>query len=1335
MNQIKRFLVCMLARNGDFMRSFVCSLSFLLIFWFIPPTASLAECLNSSSISILDKKSDIGELPSVGYMVNSPLILEFNFGKIDSEDNYKIIWKATNGKIYGEGHRVNFIPDKLGLSEIEALIIDGSTICTSKRVELEIVNEAVEITTNELVKFKPHNKRNFHAEITGRVLNLPPGNWKLAAYKHSDIFYKFEHNEFYIDSEGNFALFLELSEDLDRIVLMLVDQSVDPNNFGYCMTSRNAKVVKGQCAGLHDREYFSKNKIPFSLANDGVLTYKTILLRPNNEHSDPQIEHIINAYAKIPVNLQKKDSHTSHTLGEAHLVTSYPESDQYYLYDQALAAMALTHAGEFSKAEEIFDAVLSLQLADGSWFFSYEAYGGTDYSIHGDDRRPSGAIAWMLMAANYYVKETGDSKYLPMIQKTVNYLRSNLVSFYIEGQEVKALRFGPSDREQTSWPETEVFSLEHNLDLYSALLSYAEISGDERALKDASAVKQFIIELWNETDYHFYPGYQLGKVNDFNKGDIYLDTQSWAVLSVGFPEELPNIKKGLEFNCRNFIETAGFISSKRSGIFGFYDHYVEDNNSSENNFVWSEGTLGMIKALMLAELDDGKEIVCNRYGRDFTWRSLLDEMNEMSLADGGLYYATFTRNLDFAYNTSIAGTAWLYFANNGFNPFSLRQIDSFAYKPPRSSVIEVTGPVKYQGPSDLNNFSELLVDNFDSGLTTGFVETRENVIGQFHSTYSQAPSKIQFEKVEQILSGFDNGASAGKSLKLTYNREKSGWAGWYTVIGGKDVSKYNVLTFWVKSLSPEAEKINFSFLLQDLKMNQNGYEPFNMGALDSMLPQEAESIHEWTKLEIPLYRSAGAVDLSELYSISLSFDFEGKGSIFLDDVKFEYNPNIFHMVYQHDEIKNPNLGQITGPKEKGFNGFAGDKSVSKPPIGELNFNKQFVFDSNANLKLSKVSELPHISNSKLMDFDGKLTQPLKKFNRGYVGTFQRGQSKSSISFNNKPRHYFSEDDVISNVSTLDFDFTEKGSYRSEYQVQDTGVGNFSGNYFIVDADLSEYSTLTFLVKGSKGGESFRIGATDLHSNAQEKSIFAGSIEGFLDNGITTDWQVVTIPLKLFSGLDKSSFFSLVFDHQNEGSGVYWIDEIRFTKKSSYRKNSEEFFLVDSFDSTDVNSIGRRTGKFSRSPAFGKVVRILDEILNSRVAEISYDNTGEEDGYVGIYSMLNSFNAEFGSFGDIQDVSKYNYLSFKVRGKLGGESFKIGLADLSYQEQDDAFIVGSIEDFVRDGLDVNWTTVYVPLKGLSMLDLTKMGAVSFLFDTKSSGTIYLDNIGFTSSAVN
>ncbi|MBL7071402.1 MAG: hypothetical protein ISS26_04445 [Candidatus Omnitrophica bacterium] len=84
-------------------------------------------------------------------------------------------------------------------------------------------------------------------------------------------------------------------------------------------------------------------------------------------------------------------------------------------------------------------------------------------------------------------------------------------------------------------------------------------------------------------------------------------------------------------------------------------------------------------------------------------------------------------------------------------------------------------------------------------------------------------------------------------------------------------------------------------------------------------------------------------------------------------------------------------------------------------------------------------------------------------------------------------------------------------------------------------DASNYESLSFAIKGKKGGESMRF----------ELQHSVGSIASVDFSGTTTEWQEIDIPLSGFTGLDASRIraVSVVF----YGSGTIYLDNISFTK--------------------------------------------------------------------------------------------------------------------------------------------------------------------------------------------
>ena len=92
---------------------------------------------------------------------------------------------------------------------------------------------------------------------------------------------------------------------------------------------------------------------------------------------------------------------------------------------------------------------------------------------------------------------------------------------------------------------------------------------------------------------------------------------------------------------------------------------------------------------------------------------------------------------------------------------------------------------------------------------------------------------------------------------------------------------------------------------------------------------------------------------------------------------------------------------------------------------------------------------------------------------------------------------------------------EGRSLRIDYKKEGTGwcgyytlLNQIDGDYY----DLSWYDRLSFLVKGEKGGETFEIGMADANWLTIGDSVKAGSVEKYLPEGVTTEWQEVTVPL-------------------------------------------------------------------------------------------------------------------------------------------------------------------------------------------------------------------------------
>ncbi|TDQ32384.1 hypothetical protein [Zeaxanthinibacter enoshimensis] len=104
------------------------------------------------------------------------------------------------------------------------------------------------------------------------------------------------------------------------------------------------------------------------------------------------------------------------------LLESAEYTDFVSLYDNSLAAILFIHTGEVDRAEDIFDyfnARLDTEFHAGNGgFFQSRRVSG-----HRSSRTWMGDNAWLLIALNYYEKQTGNATYSTMQQDIEDWLR------------------------------------------------------------------------------------------------------------------------------------------------------------------------------------------------------------------------------------------------------------------------------------------------------------------------------------------------------------------------------------------------------------------------------------------------------------------------------------------------------------------------------------------------------------------------------------------------------------------------------------------------------------------------------------------------------------------------------------------------------------------------------------------------------------------------------------------------------------------------------------------------------------------------------------------------
>lgn len=303
------------------------------------------------------------------------------------------------------------------------------------------------------------------------------------------------------------------------------------------------------------------------------------------------------------------------------LVQSYENvPDRCWIYDEALAIMAFTALGKTDIAGKILDTLQIIQNQDGSYYFSYIISNLEPAS----DRKYTGSIAWLAMAINFYRNFTGDNSYIAMQWRILKWISKTQVM-----DKTKPTYGGVS-----LGVRDDAFSMEHNLDTYSAFYFY----GNRYFRKQSQLIKKFILKnLYHPIDHpHFITGY--------NDHSLYLDCQSWAVLTLG-----KKYCPVLTFAAEQFLVKNGSLNGTND-IQGFFER------KANNAPVWSEGTEGIALAYYL----------CGDSDRAYFYHN---QVKRMIAENGGVAYAT-KNNYEFATHPSVAGTTWYIFFEMKVNPFN-----------------------------------------------------------------------------------------------------------------------------------------------------------------------------------------------------------------------------------------------------------------------------------------------------------------------------------------------------------------------------------------------------------------------------------------------------------------------------------------------------------------------------------------------------------------------------------------------------------------------------------------------------------------------------------------
>jgi len=369
-----------------------------------------------------------------------------------------------------------------------------------------------------------------------------------------------------------------------------------------------------------------------------------------------------------------------------HLLISYrvpKDSDDYRyvfskasLYDNALAIIAFSMAGEFSLAEKIIEAASRVVSPDGDLWFTFNTHNSwPSDSDHTGAIVRSGTSAWLGYAITYYLKsrlvenlnlyqqDNVAVNHLRMAQSIADRILLRQVTnkadarygFFTGGEGRYSYRWNREleDIEEYFFPgSVQWASVEHNIDIYFFLRDLARLSGEKKYESLANLLKQSIVEKsWNEKNGQLNRGQRLDGVDPVKA----LDCASWGtmfLLAVGEEEKATaslksvsnyHVRSGTHQGYKPYIDLLLYEGPETNALF------LPDNprkNWNDLPMIWPEGSLGVAMAYI-------------KMGKKEQAVELLQSILKLQDEEGGLPYATEYLRFQFSDNPSVAGTAWL----------------------------------------------------------------------------------------------------------------------------------------------------------------------------------------------------------------------------------------------------------------------------------------------------------------------------------------------------------------------------------------------------------------------------------------------------------------------------------------------------------------------------------------------------------------------------------------------------------------------------------------------------------------------------------------------------
>jgi hypothetical protein len=339
-----------------------------------------------------------------------------------------------------------------------------------------------------------------------------------------------------------------------------------------------------------------------------------------------------------------------------------------FVYDNALAGIALTACGDAAQAKRIADALLLAATHDPSFHdgrlrnaYRGGAITGEKVELPGywqsqgnywsqdpyQTGTATGNAAWAALLLLTVYDSTHDRRYLDGAVAQLHWIQAHTLGGAPAAYEGGVFGYDNAQRQQ-HWKATE-----HNLDIYAAATWAGRETGDATLAQQATVAGSFVKSMWDASQHRFLVG-TLDDGKTLSRDKSGLDAQVWPLLAFQpHPDEWNQVWHWVE-------------SQHRSG-----DGY---GYRRQPDGLWTEGTAQVATALQAS----GKPVP------DTLWQLLAAQRST-----GGMLYATPQARIgtDFAigptstyadfyyyHQAHLGATAWAALAAKGWNPFTGRAI-------------------------------------------------------------------------------------------------------------------------------------------------------------------------------------------------------------------------------------------------------------------------------------------------------------------------------------------------------------------------------------------------------------------------------------------------------------------------------------------------------------------------------------------------------------------------------------------------------------------------------------------------------------------------------------